>query len=911
MSVSIALNNALTGLNINQQALTVLSQNIANANTPGYSRQIINQQAVSLDGVGEGVTIESVTRKIDEYLTKATQNQNSDVGQTGTLDDYYSKIQLLLGTPGNKDSIDSYVNSFFNTLQSLSQSPDNTTLQQGAVNSGVNVATQISQLAQGLNNLQFQADQDINSAVRAVNNDLVNLNKLNKIIAQNSVLGKSVADLQDQRDSVVKDISQYINVNSFLKKDGSLFLTSAGGISIADSNLYQFSYTPATSAALFANNGGLSALTVAPVDDNGNAIGSSVTISTSGTPSQVSTLFSSGKIAALTNLRDQILPNIGAQLDSIAATLRDQFNAVHNAGSSYPGANSLTGTRAVFASDYSQWAGSARIAVLDTNGQPVASPYLDEPYGEQPLTLDLSTMNSGNGPGNPSVQTIINAINQNFGVPQNKAELGNLNNIQLASDSNSLPNQGNTLAFDFNLNNISGSSSSFYVSNVSVQDDSGHALATASTIPVLALNPTATYTTQAGSTNVIVSAANTSNLTNGEVVYLSMPPAGPDFGGTYDSIAPASLGGYFTISNVTSTGFQIQARSNAQTGSSYDVAGQTVNPPYATAPAGGNTRTLNDGTITADLSSYPLSSYYTVTATVGVDDGSGNVATSQISYRVFNNQPAIKDSFFGAQAVTGGGTLVAPSSLKPIATAKLVDANGVELPKVNGQYVNGKPGYLQIQTSGSSSFLAIDSMNSQEQGKPNVNPAVPGTGRGFSYYFEMNNFFHSNLPTNTGDTVTRSANKLAVEQRFKTNNSLFTLGQLSIGGNSALPGAPPNYTYQLNPGDNSMVSKLAAISTKIIPFGVAGGLGATAQTLSGYIGQVIGGIATDAGNASNSSANSQALLTNYTQKVSAISGVNLDTELANTAIYQNAYAASARVITVTNALFDALLQSFQ
>jgi len=912
MSVSIALNNALTGLNINQQALTVLSQNIANANTPGYSKQIINQQSVTLGGLGEGVDIESITRKIDNYLTVAAQQQNSTAGQTNTLNDYYSKIQLLLGTPGNQDSIDSYANNFFNAVQALVQSPDNTTLQQTVVNSGVTAGAQINQLAQGLNNLQFQADQGITSAVSTVNNDLTNIYQLNQTISQETALGHSVATLEDQRDGAIKDISQYMSVSTFEKSDGSIFLTTSNGTSILDNSLYQLSYAPATSAASFGNNSVLSPLTVSPVNQQGEISGTTVNLTSSAPPSQVTSVLQNGSLSALISLRDQVIPNISDQLDSVAATLRDQVNAVNNSGSGYPGANSLTGQRAVYASDYSQWSGKAQIAVLDSNGQPIPSPYADEPYGKQPLTLNLAQMNTGNGTGNPSVQGIVNAINQYYGAPQNKTELGNLNNIQLASDSSSLPNTSNKLNFDFNLNNISATSANFYVSNISVTDNSGNPMPTTSTIPTVALDPLSTYITSAGSSTVTINTTGgANNLTNGEIVYLSTPPAGPDAGGSYDGIPPASLGGYFTISNVTSSGFQISAGASAITGATYGVANQTANPPYDSAAAGADTRTGSNGTFTSDVSSSPNALFYNVTATVGVDNGSGSITTSQITYRVNNNQPATLGNLIGAQTANGAATIVSPNSNAPLVIAKLVDANGIELPKINGQYITTVPGYLKIQTVNPNDNIAINSLNSVEQGKPNNAPAIAGSNLGFSSYFALNNFFNSNKLTPTGDTVAGSALNLSVEQRIQNNNGLVSLGQLTQGSQSTLTGSLPNYTYSLNPGDNSIIANLAGVASKEITFSAAGGLGVTTQTLSGYIGQVIGGIATNASNATTNNTNAQSLLTSYTQQASAVSGVNLDTELANTVIYQNAYAASARVVTVVNSLFDTLLQVFQ
>ncbi len=912
MSVSLSLNNALTGLNVNQQALTVLSQNIANANTPGYSKQIINQKSVSLNGVGEGVSIDSVTRKVDDYLAKAVQNQNSSVGQTSTINDYYSKIQLLLGTPGTKNSIDSYVNNFFNSVQSLSQTPDNTALQQNAVNNGVTVAKQFNQLAGGMTDLQFQADSDINTSLQTMNNDLTNIFKLNQLVAQNAQLGKSVADVQDQRDSYIKDLSTYAGISTFQHTDGSVFITTTGGVSILDENLYQFSYKPTTSSASFTNNSVLSPITVAPTDLSGKPIGSAITLASQDKVSSITTLFTTGKLGALMTLRNQTIPGITSQLDSMASALRDQVNTIHNHGTGYPGANSLTGTRAVFGTDYSQWGGSTRIAVLDSNGQPITSPYPDEPNGVQPLTLNLSTLDTGNGAGNPSVQGIINAINQ-FYTPSNKAEVGNLNNIQLVTDTAGIPNNAAKMNFDFDLTNISSTGSNFYVTRVTVTDNNGSVMNTTSPAPTVALDPNTTYSTQSGSSTVTVKTTGVNSYRIGQVVYLAPAPAGPDLNGSYSGIPASQIGGYVTVTATSTTGFQFTTNTLASADNSFGVAGQTASSSYASATPGGQSRTgttPNTQFIT-DLSSNTTAPFYNVSVTVGVDDGTGKVQPSTITYQVFNNQPALFGTHMAAQTVTGGGKLVAPTSIKPLVTAKLVNADGVELPKIGGVYTSLESGFLQISAASTGGAISIDSLDSSEQGKPTGLPPVPASHRGFSHYFDLNDFFNSNDPIGGGDTQARSAANISVAQRIQGNNGLLSLGQLTQSPAANAASSSVNYTYQLNPGDNSNIVKLASLSSLALPFAAAGGLNATTQTFSGYAGQVIGAIATAASNAGTNSTNAQALYDAFSQKSSAVSGVNLDTELANTVIYQNAYAASARVITVANTLFDDLLQTFR
>jgi len=903
MGLSIALSNALTGLNVNQQALTVLSQNIANANTPGYSRQNITQQSVSLDGAGAGVSISDVSRRVDEYLTRAVQAQSSDYGKASVMDDYNTRIQLMIGQPGSQNSLDAYINGFFNSIQSLAQTPQNTTLQQSTVNAGVGLANQISSVANGIKDLQFRADQDINTAINAVNNDLRNIYDLNASISANTSLGKSVADLQDRRDELLKDISQYMNVTSFVRDNGSININAGTGLPLLDDNLYEIGYSPTTSASAFVDGLTLFPISIYPLDPTGARRTPAQQLVPGGLPENIVSPVTGGKIAGLLAMRDQELSGISAELEQIAAQLRDQVNALHNAGTGFPGVSSLTGTRPVNGVEASNWGGSIRIGLFGADGQPIASPYADETNGVPPLNLDLSSLSGGA----PTTQDIIDAINQYYGVPKNKVELGNLNNIQLVSATATLPGVPPQFSFGFDLSNLSGTSSSFYITDVEVTDNAGAPVSTGTlNVPAVDLASTATYITTEGSSAITVNTAGVHTLVEGDTVYIPSPTSPATIGGISSSV----IGGFYKITNVTSSSFQIQVSALASQSASTDVTGQKALPPYADVPAGDLVRTNSLGLITADLSANIAAPYYNVTATVAVNDGSGNIKTSQITYRVNNQQANMFGLRVPAQAATNDGDLISSAINRPLATATLVDAQGKELPKVGGKYITTESGYLKIAAYNSNNMIVVDSLDSVELGRPNGNPPQPGTNRGFSHYFDLNDFFVSNIPTATGDTVSGSALRLRVNQNIQNNPGLLSLGQMTRRPQSNTPGAPYNYTYELNPGDNSVIQKMAGLSLLTVNFGAAGGLGATGQTFAGYAGQIISATATNAANAKANSTNAQTLLEGYAKNASSLSGVNLDTELANTVIYQNAYAASARVITVANSLFETLLSTF-
>src|SRR6187399_78439 len=105
MSLSLSLNNALSGLRANQQAISILSHNIANANTEGYSRQVLDQSAQYIAGVGSGVNIDDVVRKVDKYLQRAVITQGSAVARSNVVSEYYDRINVMLGQPGAQNTL--------------------------------------------------------------------------------------------------------------------------------------------------------------------------------------------------------------------------------------------------------------------------------------------------------------------------------------------------------------------------------------------------------------------------------------------------------------------------------------------------------------------------------------------------------------------------------------------------------------------------------------------------------------------------------------------------------------------------------------------------------------------------------------------------------------------------------------
>jgi flagellar hook-associated protein 1 len=912
MGLVSSLNNAVSALNVNQQNLNILSQNIANANTPNYSTQVANQQASFINGLPQGVSIASITRKVNEFLTAQIRVQTSSSNAADVTQNYFQQVENLLGQPGGTNSVDQNVNALFTALQNMANVPSSSA-QTTVVNAASTLTAQISGLANSVQTLRLQADTEIGNSVNSVNTILKKLHSLNTSLERAAATNENQAGLLDERDAALKELSQYLDIITLIQANGSVNVNTSSGTTLVGTNLTQLSYQSASSVQTFTSNGTLSALQVLSYNQDGVATGRPATLVTSGvsgtngTDSTITSSIPSGKLGALIEVRDSVLPKIIAQLDELAASLRDEVNKITNSGVSSPTPNSYTGERLVGGTRESAYSGSIRIAVLNENGSPVASPYADEPYGLQPLTLDLSTLDTGNGAGNVSTDGLINAINQYFAQPQAKLKLGDLNNVQLALASDSVPASGNTVSFDFSLNNISKNSTRFYVTDATVLDSNGVTVDASPTldVPSLALASSNTYQTTAGSNLVTITTAGSNTLVDGDVIYLPPPSPTTTVGGFSSDL----LGGFFTVQNVSGNTFQIAATgavAASVTTDSLSASGVSALTNYATAEAGETVRTGLGGLITADLSTNATSPYYTIQANIATVDADGNIKTSTVTYRIGASTAGARNDLFGVRSQAGDGTIVQPTIGGSQLTASLVDANGTAIQKVNGIYGN-KQGYLKISATDSTKSIAIDSLDSKQLGVPTSAGNAPGTNQGFSQYFGLNNFFKTNSLTATGDTLTNSALNFAITKRILNNPTFISIGTLTQSNQPANPAQPANYTYRMNAGDNSISQRLAELSTLSIKFDSAGGLPVINTTFSQYSGLIIAQTSTNLINANNAKNDTQTLLEGFTEQSQNISGVNLDQELANTVIFQNAYTASTRVITVVSALFQDLL----
>ena len=370
MSISQILQNGLSGLKASQAGLAVISQNVANANTIGYSRQSVSLEQLVINGVSSGVSVGDTTRLVDNFLTREVQIQKASEGEARVVADFYNNIETRFGTPSGNNSLSADLSSFGAALETLAINPEDPALRFNVVATGVTVARGISELATSMQTLRGRADSGIDQTVDEINAQLSTIFVLNTSISRIRAQGGNIAALEDQRDVAITDLSKNIAISTFTRTSGDISILTQDGLTLLDTELHELDYNPATSVSSSTTFGAVNLFTI---NSSGQRVGSAQILVSAGVSSAVVNNVSSGRLKGLLDIRDKVLPDLDSQIGILASTVRSEYNALHNSGSSFPAVNSLTGTRNVAAGDAFAATGNLRIAVLNADGTLVAN----------------------------------------------------------------------------------------------------------------------------------------------------------------------------------------------------------------------------------------------------------------------------------------------------------------------------------------------------------------------------------------------------------------------------------------------------------------------------------------------------------------------------------------------------------
>lgn len=329
MSLFGTLQLAGNSLQAQQIGLQVVGQNMANANTPGYSREQVlltpaPTQQLGQITLGTGVEVQGVVQKVDAFLNERLRGANSDVASSTAEQKTYSDLEGIVGAL-QKTSIDGSMNDFFSSIAGILNQPENVSARNLAVLKGQaltgainNLYTRVSQERSDINNQVVSMASQING----LTTQIAQLNTQISTTEGGDTTHSQAVGLRDQRNEALTQLSNLIGITVQEQPSGADNVYVGGDYLVFEGTSQSVETTYTT--------------------DRGLSI-AGVNIISSNSPLQTQT----GQLAGLINSRDTILGGYEDQLNSFVGTLANEFNKVFSSGQGLTGYTTATSTNAV------------------------------------------------------------------------------------------------------------------------------------------------------------------------------------------------------------------------------------------------------------------------------------------------------------------------------------------------------------------------------------------------------------------------------------------------------------------------------------------------------------------------------------------------------------------------------------
>jgi flagellar hook-associated protein 1 FlgK len=239
-----SLGVGMRGLNASQTAIDVTGQNISNANTEGYSRKRVNMQADSIQSdtfgsKGLGVEVTEIDRIRNEFLDRQTWEALGDKGYNTQLDSAYTRLENILKEP-TEDGLAAKMNAFWASWQDLANNPADLSARE-AVKAGANVMIDtLRNVYKQIQDFGLSMNNPLDEEAKQVNDLTGQIYELNqKIAGTEASKGQKANDTRDQRDLLVRKLSQLIDVQTVEDSNGRLIVTSGGSLIVGPSEALQ------------------------------------------------------------------------------------------------------------------------------------------------------------------------------------------------------------------------------------------------------------------------------------------------------------------------------------------------------------------------------------------------------------------------------------------------------------------------------------------------------------------------------------------------------------------------------------------------------------------------------------------------------------------------------------------------
>lgn len=302
-----SLYTGATGIFTSQSAVQIAGNNIANAGTEGYSRQVANvisNTPLTQGGLtyGTGSAVASIDRSSDSFITKQLIAQGSTYGEYEAASTPLSDIEQILDI--SETSLSSDIDSFFDAWEELSTNPAGTTERQQVIQEAADLAEHFRQIDQQLSDVVDSINTSIESTIPDLNQQLQQIADLNQTIMQAELSGGDANTLRDERDLLVQQVSETCGATMYTDTNGMLCLQLEGGLPLVTGNV----------ASVFSTS---------KVDGL-----SQITLSAGNTSFDLQHDDFSGSLKGWLAVRDVTIPEFQNDIDRLAYTIATDVNTV-------------------------------------------------------------------------------------------------------------------------------------------------------------------------------------------------------------------------------------------------------------------------------------------------------------------------------------------------------------------------------------------------------------------------------------------------------------------------------------------------------------------------------------------------------------------------------------------------------
>jgi flagellar hook-associated protein 1 len=342
------LQTSSAGLAAAQTGINTVSNNVANLNTPGYVREVVDQGSIANLGLGSGVSVTGVVRAANQFLQNTSLAASGTAGLTNAVSNTLSQAQALFGDPTSTTSYFNQLNTVFADFSAAANSPTSTLAGAQAINDVSQFLNQSQSISASLSGLSGQADSGIANDIDQINQLLGQISQLNSDITTSTATNGQAADLQNSQSQLINQLSSLIGVKVAGTASGGVTVTTTGGAQLVGQ------FGPATlSYTSTANATGQVSITQ-PAAQQAQALA-----------------VTSGDIGGLLSLRNIQIPGLRTQLSEFVTQTVNAINQAHNASSSVPPPATLNGsdTGLDLPTAIGGFSGKTTIAVVNTAGQ--------------------------------------------------------------------------------------------------------------------------------------------------------------------------------------------------------------------------------------------------------------------------------------------------------------------------------------------------------------------------------------------------------------------------------------------------------------------------------------------------------------------------------------------------------------